>query len=151
MSTEGVTKEVTGALLRQKKIWLVRAEKILGLPSSLFLVVTAPLNLIETNHPLPHDSVLLNQKLHWMPWIGHVSIERHDIINNDTAGRHQTFPQLSYVEHVVHTRQGWRQPQTYATAPSLVKTGNRQMYHGASLPLILNHLTPHVGETQRYT
>jgi hypothetical protein len=67
MSTEGVTKEVTGALLRQKKIWLVGAEKILGLPSSLFLGVTAPLKHIETNHPSPHDSVLLNQKLHWMP------------------------------------------------------------------------------------
>jgi hypothetical protein len=32
--------------------------------------MTAPLNFIEANHPSPHDSVLLTQKLQWMLWIG---------------------------------------------------------------------------------
>jgi hypothetical protein len=42
----GVTKEVTNALLWRKKIWIVGEEKIIGLPSSLFLGMMAPLNLI---------------------------------------------------------------------------------------------------------
>jgi hypothetical protein len=65
------------------KIWIFGAEKILGLPSSLFLGVMAPLNLIESNRLPPHDSIPLTQKLHLMLWIGQVGIERHDIINND--------------------------------------------------------------------
>jgi hypothetical protein len=112
MSTEGVTKEVTCALLRWKKIFIVGAEKILSLPSSLFLRVTAPLNLIELDCSLPHDLVLLTQKLHLMLWIGQVDIKRHDIVNNDIGGRLQTFLQVRYVEHVVHTHQGWQQLQS---------------------------------------
>jgi hypothetical protein len=47
-------------------LWILETEEILGLPCSLFLGMMAPLNLIEMNRPLPHDSVLLTQKLHWM-------------------------------------------------------------------------------------
>jgi hypothetical protein len=71
----------------------------------------APLNLIESNRPSPHDLVLLTQKLHWVFWIGQVDSERHDIIDNDISGWLQTFLQLRYVEHIVHTCQGWRQLQ----------------------------------------
>jgi hypothetical protein len=112
MSTKGATKEVTSTLLWRKKIWIVGVEKILGFPSSLFLRMTAPLNLIESDHPSPHDSVLLTQKLHWMLWIGQVGIKRHDIINNDIGGRLHTFLQLRYVEYVVHPCQKWRQLQS---------------------------------------
>jgi hypothetical protein len=66
MSTEGVKKKVTHTSLRNEKLWVIGVEEILGLPCSLFLKITAPLNLIESNHPSPHDSVLLTQKLHWM-------------------------------------------------------------------------------------
>jgi hypothetical protein len=69
----------------------------------------APLNLIEVNCPLPHDSILMTQKLHWMLGVGQVGIERCGIINNDIGGRLQTFLQLRDVKHVVHTCQGWRQ------------------------------------------
>jgi hypothetical protein len=47
-------------------LWILETEEILGLPCSLFLGMMAPLNLIEMNRPLHHDSVLLTQKLHWM-------------------------------------------------------------------------------------
>jgi hypothetical protein len=86
MSTEGVTKEVTCTLLRRKKIWIVGAEKILDFPSSLFLGMMTPLNLIELNRSPPHDSVLLTQKLHWMLWVGQVGIDRCDIIDNNIGG-----------------------------------------------------------------
>jgi hypothetical protein len=87
MSTTGVT----SALLRRKKVWIVGAMKILGLPSSLILRMTPPLTLIESNHPLPHDSILLTQKFHWMLWILQVGIERRDTVNNDIDGWLQTF------------------------------------------------------------
>jgi hypothetical protein len=112
MSTEGVTKEVTSTLLWQKKICIVGGEKILGLPGSLFLRVTVSLNLIESDSPSPLDSVLLPQKLHWMLWIGQVGIEMCDIIDNDISRGLQAFPQLRYVEHIVHTHQGWQQLQS---------------------------------------
>jgi hypothetical protein len=41
-------------------------EELLGLLGRLLLGMTAQLNLMEVNHPLPRDSVLLAQKLHWM-------------------------------------------------------------------------------------
>jgi hypothetical protein len=39
--------------------------------------------------------------------IGHINIERCDIINDDMGGRLQTFLQLRDVEHIMHTRQRW--------------------------------------------
>jgi hypothetical protein len=72
----------------------------------------APLNLVEANHPLPRESVLLTQKLHWMLWIRQVGIERHDIVNDNISGRLQTFPQLRDLEHVMHFGQGWWQLQS---------------------------------------
>jgi hypothetical protein len=92
--------------------WIIGAEEILGLPCILFLGIMAPLNLIKSNRPSPHDSVLLTQKLHWMLWIEQVGIKRRDIVNNDIDGRLQTFFQLRDVEHVMHTCQGWRQLQS---------------------------------------
>jgi hypothetical protein len=91
-STTGVTKEVTQVHhCEREKIWIVGAEQILGLPCSLFLRMMAPLNLIESYHPSPHDSVLLTHKIHWMLRVGQVSIKRCDIINNDIDRRLQTF------------------------------------------------------------
>jgi hypothetical protein len=61
-------------------------KKFLSLPCSLLLGMVAPLNLIEVNHSMPHDSVLLIQNLHWMLRIRQVGIDRPDIINNDIHG-----------------------------------------------------------------
>jgi hypothetical protein len=55
--------------LQREKLWILRMEELLGLSCSLFLGMTAPLNLVEANHLLPHDSVLLTEKLQWMLWI----------------------------------------------------------------------------------
>jgi hypothetical protein len=77
----------------------------------------APLNLIELNRLSPHDAVLLTQKLHWVLWIGQVGIERRDIGDNDISGRLQTFLQLRYVEHVLHTNQGGWQLQSVCHSP----------------------------------
>jgi hypothetical protein len=79
--------------------------------------MTASLNLVEVNRPSPHDSVLLTQKLHWMLGIGHVSIERRDIGNDDISGWLQSFFQLRDVEHIVHTRQGWQHVQSVCHNP----------------------------------
>jgi hypothetical protein len=84
---EGVTKEVTHASQRREQLWIIGAEEIVSLACSLFLRMMAPLNLIESNHPSPHDSVLLTQKLHWMLWIGQIGIKRRNIVNNDNGGR----------------------------------------------------------------
>jgi hypothetical protein len=127
MSTEGVTKEVTCALLRRKKIWIVGAEKILGLPSSLFLGMTAPLNLIESNHPLPHDSVLLTQNLHWMLWIGLVGIERHDLSIMTSAGGFRHFFSWDTWNTLCTPAKDGGSSKWYATAPSLAKTRNGPM------------------------
>jgi hypothetical protein len=102
-------------------------EELLGLPCSLFLGMMAPLNLVEGNHPSPHDSVLLTQKLHWMLWIRQVSIKRRNIINDNISGWLQTFLQLRDMEHVMHTSQGRCNSNRYATLPSLAKTGKGLM------------------------
>jgi hypothetical protein len=65
-------------------------DEILGLLGSL-LKMMAPFNLVELNHPWPHDSALLTQKLHWMLSLEQVDIERRDIINNDIGGWLQTI------------------------------------------------------------
>jgi hypothetical protein len=77
--------------LQREKLWILGMEELLGLSCSLFLGMTAPLNLVEANHLLPHDSVLLTQKLQWMLWIRQVGIERHDIVNDNVSGWLQTF------------------------------------------------------------
>jgi hypothetical protein len=69
----GYKRGYTRASLQREKIWIVGVEKILDLPCCIFLGMMAPLSLIESNRPLPHDSVLLTQKLNRMLWIGHVS------------------------------------------------------------------------------
>jgi hypothetical protein len=74
--------------------------------------MTALLNHIESNRPPHHDSALLTQKLPWMLWVGKVSIERRDIIDNNIGGWLQAFLQLRYVEHFVHNRKWWRQLQS---------------------------------------
>jgi hypothetical protein len=48
--------------------------------------MTAPLNLIEMNHPPSYDSVLLTQKLHWMLWIRQVGFEKDGIIDDNIGG-----------------------------------------------------------------
>jgi hypothetical protein len=98
--------------LQTEKLWVLGTEEILGLPCSPFLRMTAPLNLVEINRLPPHDSVLLIQKLHWMLRIRQVSIERHDIVNDDVSGWLQTFFQLRDVDHVMHTCEGWHQLQS---------------------------------------
>jgi hypothetical protein len=87
----GYKRGYTGTSLQREKIWIVGAEEILGLPCSFFLRMTYPLNLIDSNHPSPHDSVLLTQKLHLMLWIGQVGIKSCDIINDDISKWLQTF------------------------------------------------------------
>jgi hypothetical protein len=52
-------KEVTYASLQREKLWILRTKKFLGLPCSLLLRMTAPLNLEESNCLTPCDSVLL--------------------------------------------------------------------------------------------
>jgi hypothetical protein len=81
--------------------------------------MTAPPNLVEANHPLPHESVLLTQKLHWMLWIRQVGIERHDIVNDNISGRLQTFLQLRDLEHFMHFDQRWWQLQSVCHIPQL--------------------------------
>jgi hypothetical protein len=68
--------------------------------------MVAPLNLVEANHPLSHDSVLLAQKLDQMLRIGQISIKRRDLINDDIDGHLQTFLELRDLAHIMHTRQG---------------------------------------------
>jgi hypothetical protein len=82
-----VKKEVPHASLWREKLWIIGAEEILSLPCSLFLRMMALLNLIESNHSSPHDSVLLTQNLHLMLWIGQVDIKGHDIVNEDISGQ----------------------------------------------------------------
>jgi hypothetical protein len=67
----------------------------------------APLNLEESNHLTPRDSVLLIQNLHWMLWTRQVNIEGHDVIDNHIHGRLQAVLQLGDAEHIMHTCQGW--------------------------------------------
>jgi hypothetical protein len=62
-------KEVTYASLQREKLWILRTKKFLGLPCSLLLRMTAPLNLEELNHSMPRDSILPIQNLHWTLWI----------------------------------------------------------------------------------
>jgi hypothetical protein len=60
MSPEGVTKERDyNASLWKEKIWIIRTQEILGLLHGFFFRMAAPLNLIEANHPSPHDPILL--------------------------------------------------------------------------------------------
>jgi hypothetical protein len=72
--------------LRREKLWILGMEEILGLICSLLLEMIAPLNLVESNRPPPHDLVLLTQKLHWMLWIRQVGVERRDIVNDNISG-----------------------------------------------------------------
>jgi hypothetical protein len=59
MSIEGVTKGITSTLLRREKIWIIETEEILSLPCGFFFRMTTPFNLVEANHPSPHDLILL--------------------------------------------------------------------------------------------
>jgi hypothetical protein len=45
-------------------------EEIVGLPWGLFFGMVTPSNLVEVNHPSPHDPVLLTQQLHWKLGVG---------------------------------------------------------------------------------
>jgi hypothetical protein len=65
-----ITKVVTHVSLQREKLWIFGTEEILILPCSLFLRMTALMNLLESNSPSPHGSILLTQNLHWMLWIG---------------------------------------------------------------------------------
>jgi hypothetical protein len=60
----GPPKEVQTPHCRGEKLWILGTEELLGLPCSLFLGMTAPLNLVEANRLSPRDSVLLTQNLH---------------------------------------------------------------------------------------
>jgi hypothetical protein len=60
----GGYKKGTHTSLRREKLWVLGTEEILGPPCSLLLGVMAPLNIVESNHPSPHDLVMLTQKLH---------------------------------------------------------------------------------------
>jgi hypothetical protein len=91
LQPRGVTKKVTHTSLRREKLWILGTEEFLGLPCSLLLEMMALLNLVESDHPSPHDSVLPTQKLHQVLRIRQVSIKRHDIINDDVSGWLQTF------------------------------------------------------------
>jgi hypothetical protein len=113
----GFIKDVTHASLRREKLRILGTEEFLSLPCSLFLKMTAPLNLVESNRPSPYDLVLLTQHLYWMLWIRKVSIEGRNIVNDDINRRLQTFLQLRDVEHVMHTYQGWRQLQSVRYIP----------------------------------
>jgi hypothetical protein len=62
----GDAKEVTYASLWREKLWILRTKKFLGLPCSLLLGMTAPLNLEELNRSMHHDLVLLIQNFHMM-------------------------------------------------------------------------------------
>jgi hypothetical protein len=53
--------------------------------------------------------------------IGQISLERCDIIDNDINGCLQTFHELGYVEHVMHTHQGWRQIQLVSHGSKLLE------------------------------
>jgi hypothetical protein len=103
----GVAKEVTYASLWREKLWILRMKKFLSLPCSLLLRMMAPLNLEEFNRPMPRDSVLLTQNLHWMLQIRHVSIEGCDVVDIDIHRWLQALLQLRDVGHIMHTRQGW--------------------------------------------
>jgi hypothetical protein len=116
-------------------------KKILGLPGSLFLGMTAPLNPEEANHLLPHDPVLLTQKPHWMLRIRQVGIEGRDIIDNDIHGWLQTFLQLGDVEHVMHTCQVWWQLQTVHHIPQ--PSQDRKQTDVAWCLLAFDHKTLH--------
>jgi hypothetical protein len=87
----GGAKEVTYTSLRREKLWILRTKKFIGLPCSLLLRVTAPLNLEESNRSMPHDLVLLIQNLHKMFQIRQVGNEGCDIIDNDIHGGFKHF------------------------------------------------------------
>jgi hypothetical protein len=76
----------TRASLRREKLWILRTEKIIGLPCSILLRMVAPLNFEESNCSMPRDSVLLTQNLHWMLQIRQVGIDSCGIVNNDMHG-----------------------------------------------------------------
>jgi hypothetical protein len=60
MSTEGVTKERDyNALLQREKIQIIRTKEFLGLLRGSFFSMAALLNLVEANHPSPHDPILV--------------------------------------------------------------------------------------------
>jgi hypothetical protein len=60
MSTEGVTKERDyNALLQREKIQIIRTKEFLGLLRGFFFSMAALLNLVEANHPSPHDKILV--------------------------------------------------------------------------------------------
>jgi hypothetical protein len=67
--------------------------------------MATPLNLIEVNHPSPHDTILLTLQLHRMLGIGHIRLKRCDIVDDDIGGCLQTFLELGDMEHVMHTHQ----------------------------------------------
>jgi hypothetical protein len=58
-SAMGGAREVTYALLRREKLWILRTKEFFSLSCSLLLRVMAPLNLEELNRLMPRDSVLL--------------------------------------------------------------------------------------------
>jgi hypothetical protein len=62
-------REVTYASLQREKLWILRTKEFFGLPCSLLLRVTTPLNFEESNRSMPRDSVLLTHNLYWMLWI----------------------------------------------------------------------------------
>jgi hypothetical protein len=60
MSTKGVTIERDyNALLWREKIQIIRTKEFLSFPCGFFFRMTAPLNLVEVNHPSPHELILL--------------------------------------------------------------------------------------------
>jgi hypothetical protein len=71
----GNTKVVASASLRREKLWILRMKKLLGLPCSLLLGMTVPLNHEESNRSTSRDSVPLIQNLHWVLRIRQVGSE----------------------------------------------------------------------------
>jgi hypothetical protein len=55
----GLQKGEYNTSLWMEKIRIIRTKKILGLPCGFFFRMAAPLNLVEENHPSPHDPILL--------------------------------------------------------------------------------------------
>jgi hypothetical protein len=56
----------TRTSLRREELQILGTEKVLGLPCDLLLGMMTPLNLEESNHLTPCDSVLLIQNFHCM-------------------------------------------------------------------------------------
>jgi hypothetical protein len=86
-------------------------EEILGLPHGFFRGMVTSLNVVEVNHPCPHDPIMLTKQLHQMLEIGQIGLERYDIIDNNISGCLQAFLELGDMEHIMNTCQGWQQLQ----------------------------------------